>query len=144
LTVHRQTCGDCGRTVYASGQMRIIEAARISEGIEPVEAFLRGLETSRKGRSAQKNTLRLADIAIRIETYARTGNLETPRELNDLRDGLREIKAGDVRLPFYELIDENHLAMIARLTSGFFKGTQETPRKQIAKGLWVMREDGYS
>jgi hypothetical protein len=111
LTVHRQTCLHCGRTVYECGQARIIEAARTHDGKEPVEEFLRRLEKPRRA----KNTQRLADIAIVFEEYGRTGTLDIPRELNDLRrGGLWEIKAGDVRFPFFEFTD---------------------------KALWVMGED---
>jgi hypothetical protein len=141
LTVHKQTCAHCGRTVYECGQARIIEAARTSSGDEPAEEFLQRLERSQKG----KNTRRLADVAIVFEQFARTGTLEIPRELNDLRrGGLWEIKADDTRFPFYEFTDGDHSATIARLTSGFLKGTPKTPRKEIDNALWVMGEDRQS
>lgn len=140
MTVHRQTCLHCGRTVYECGQARIIEAARTRNGEEPTEEFLQKLERSRKA----KNTERLANIAIVFEEYGRTGTLEFPRELNDLGRGLREIKAGDARFPFYEINDNVHPSVITRLTSGFPKGTIRTPRGEIDKALWVMREDRQS
>ena len=121
--------------------MRIIEAARTSSGEEPAEEFLQRLDCSRR----EKNTRRLADIAIIFEEYGRTGTLEIPRELNDLRrGGLWEIKAADTRFPFYELTDNDHTAKVTRLTSGFLKGTLPTPRKEIDKALWVMGEDRQS
>lgn len=141
MTVHKQTCVHCGRTVYECGHARIIEAARTSSGEEPAEEFLQRLERSRRG----KNTSRLADIALVFESYGRTGTLEIPRELNDLRrGGLWEIKAADSRFPFYVFTDGDHSATVARLTSGFLKGTRPTPRKEIDKALWVMGEDRQS
>ena len=104
----------CGRTIYEQGRERIIEAARTLAGEEPAEELLARLEAS--GR--QKDVERLADTVIVLEDYARKGELEMPRELNKLRDGLWELKAGDVRLPFYELGDRAHSLVVARLTSG--------------------------
>jgi hypothetical protein len=120
--------------------MRIIEAARTLGGDEPAEEFLGRLERSRK----RKDTQRLADIAIVFEEYGQTGSLKIPRELNELRGGLREIKAGDTRFSFYELTDSDHSAVVTRLTGGFLKGTLRTPRGEIDKGLWVMGEDRQS
>ncbi|WP_156056496.1 hypothetical protein [Streptosporangium roseum] len=81
----------------------------------------------------------MADILVRLERYAVTGTLAVPRELNDLRDGIREIKAGDVRLPFFDV--PGSIANAIRLTSGFFKSSWKTPRKHIDEAIWVRRED---
>jgi hypothetical protein len=102
-----------------------------------VEELLVRLEASKKARDLQ----RLADVAILLEEYAREGTLETPRELNHLRAELWEIKPGDVRLTFYELTDSLHSVGITRLTTGFIKRQERTPRREIDRGLWVMGED---
>ena len=59
----------------------------------------------------------------------------------DLSIGLREIKAGPGRFPFYEFTDQRHTVTVTRLTHGFTKGTDETPYKEINKAKWVMRQD---
>lgn len=88
-----------------------------------------------------KDVNRLADVATVVETYARTGELEKPRELNDLEGDLRELKAGDVRLSFYEVTDDLHGKPVIRLTEGFLKTQLPTQRKHINWGLRVVRED---
>ena len=137
LTVQRRVCDYCKRTIYEQGRARIIEAARLSAGTEPVEELLGRLEDSKHSRDRR----RLADVAILLEEYAREGTLERPRELNHLRAELREIKAGDVRLTFYEFIDQVHSVRVTRLTTGFIKRQQRTSRREIDRGLWVIRED---
>ncbi|WP_329092366.1 hypothetical protein [Streptosporangium sp. NBC_01469] len=81
----------------------------------------------------------MADIIIRLERYAATGTLAVPRELNDLRDGIREIKVGDVRLPFFDV--PGSVANAIRLTSGFLKKSWQTPRGYIDEAIWVRKED---
>jgi hypothetical protein len=137
LTVQRRRCNDCGRTIYEQGRARIIEAARVRTGNEPVEELLVRLENSRRSEDTQ----RLAGVAIQLEAYAQEGTLEIPRELNHLRDDLWEIKAGDARLTFYKVTDDLHPVPVARLTSGFIKKQERAPRREIDKGLWVIRED---
>jgi hypothetical protein len=61
----------CGRTIYEQGRARIIEAARVLAGDQPVEELLVRLEASKKARDLQ----RLADVAILLEEYAREGHL---------------------------------------------------------------------
>jgi hypothetical protein len=140
LTVQRRACVQCGRTVYECGHTRMIEAARTLGGAEPVEEYLQKLEHSRRKEDAQ----RLADMAIVFEEYGQRGTLRIPRELNQLRDELWEIKVGDIRFPFYEVTDEKHSATVARLTGCFPKQTLRTPRREIDKALWVMGEDRQS
>lgn len=140
MTVQGKSCAQCGRTVYECGHMRIIEAARTLDGEEPVEEYFRKLRNSRRKGDIQ----RLADIALVFEEYGRRGTLRIPRELNVLRDNLREIKAGDARFPFHEVEDGKHPSIVARLTGGFQKQTLRTPRRQIDQALWVMREDTQS
>lgn len=140
MTVHGRACTQCGRTAFECGHARIIEAARALDGKEPAEEFVRTLLQSRKKKDEQ----RLVDMAIVFEEYGRNGDLQIPRELNHLRDDLWEIKAGDVRFPFYLVHDDKHPAPVARLTGGFVKQTQRTPRSQIDSALWVMGEDRQS
>jgi hypothetical protein len=137
LTVQQRRCGICGRLVYEDRESRIIEAAWVESGEEPAEEFIAGLMASGKARDLR----RLADAAQILKDYAIAGDLEIPRELNDLRGELRELKAGDVRLPFYEFTDESHPKTVTRITSGFLKKQDKAPRGEIDKGLWVMRED---
>ncbi|WP_020544481.1 hypothetical protein [Nonomuraea coxensis] len=113
----------------------MIEAARTTRGECRADAFLTQLEQSR----SRKDVVRLAEILVRFERYALTGSLAVPRELNDLRGGIREIKAGDVRLPFFDVPRSNAGAI--RLTSGFLKKSWRTPRRHIDEAIWVRRED---
>jgi hypothetical protein len=140
LTVQRWRCTACGRTIYEQGRARIIEAARTRAGEEPVEELLTRLESSRK----PKDVDRFADAALVLEEYAREGTLEIPRELNHLREELWEIKPGDVRLTFYELNDAIHAVRVTRLATGFIKRQQRAPRREINRGLWVVREDNQT
>ncbi|MDQ2873819.1 MAG: hypothetical protein M3Y33_02960 [Actinomycetota bacterium] len=90
------------------GASRIIEAARTDkQGRDLVDEFL----TTRPWLRRRKTTLvREAAMAIVFNEYARTGTLRIPLELNDLdlSIGLREIKAGPGRFPFYEITDQKH------------------------------------
>ena len=136
MTVPRQRsqCPDCGRVVYEYGGIKMIEAARLLSGESPADDFLRQMEERRK-----PDYSRLADVAVRLEELVLTGSLEIPRELNRLTDDLSEIKARDVRLPFFYLPGSNE--RVVRLTSGFLKGTQKTPRHEIRKAQLVREED---
>jgi hypothetical protein len=137
MTVQRRRCTDCGRTIYEQGPGRIIEAARTMAGDEPAEELLVQLESSTKPRDIS----RFADIALVLEDYAREGTLEIPRELNQLREDLWEIKPGDVRLTFYEPSDDVHPVQVTRLATGFIKKQQQAPLREINRGLWVIRQD---
>jgi len=138
LTVHRSTCPECGRIYYDRGPARMIEVARTRAGEVRADAFIVELER-RAARGKQDALRRLSDIAIRFEEYAQMGTLRIPLELNQLTDNIWEIKAGDVRLPFFEVPESPSGAV--RLTSGFIKGTWRTPRKFIDEAEWVRRED---
>lgn len=113
----------------------MIEAARTTTGECRADEFIKKLENSR----SDKDMARLADILVRLERFAMTGTLAVPRELNDLREGIREIKAGDVRLPFFDVPQSTSGAI--RLTSGFLKKSWRTPRRHIDEAIWVRRED---
>ncbi|WP_204017564.1 hypothetical protein [Sphaerimonospora thailandensis] len=113
----------------------MIEAARTTAGECRADAFITELESTR----SRKNLTRLADIVVRFERFALTGSLPVPRELNDLEDGIKEIKAGDVRLPFFDVPRSPTGAV--RLTSGFLKKSWKTPPKYIREAIWVRKED---
>ncbi|MBT2389926.1 type II toxin-antitoxin system RelE/ParE family toxin [Streptomyces sp. ISL-1] len=113
----------------------MIEAARVSDGTYPCDDFLRGLEGSKR----KKDRERLAVILIVLEDYAYRRELIFPREINNLKDGIRELKPDKVRLPFFDVPGSKVGAI--RLTHGFVKGTQKAPRGEILKALWVRRED---
>jgi Phage derived protein Gp49-like (DUF891) len=130
----RPKCQDCGRTTYQTGPCHIVEAARDRDGVEQADAFLEGLL---RGKPKDRNLL--SDLLVRFEDYCRTGKLETPRELRPLRDELWEIKGGKARMPFFKLKDSKAAAI--RLTHGFIKNTNKTPRKEIDKGIAILRED---
>ncbi|WP_037576828.1 type II toxin-antitoxin system RelE/ParE family toxin [Phaeacidiphilus oryzae] len=112
----------------------MIEAAH-SPGADLADAYLRDLEHSRSGKKLDQ----LADIAVVFEEFAHTGELAIPRELNDLVDGLREIKVGKHRFPFFHPRSDTKYPL--RLTHGFEKQTEKTPRKHIDKAKWVRRKD---
>ncbi|MFJ9674862.1 type II toxin-antitoxin system RelE/ParE family toxin [Streptomyces sp. NPDC101221] len=136
-TVQRTTCTDCSRISYEQGTALMIEAARTTEGRFEADEFIADLEKNYKRRG---NLQRLADIAIRLEEFAERGTLRVPLQLNHLRNDIYEVKAGDVRLPFFYCT--HFTGKTVRLTHGFLKKSQKTPRKHIDKALWVMREDG--
>lgn len=138
-TVRRASCGDCSRVSYERGAALMIEAARTRDGKAEADLFIGQMEVDRKKKG---NLRRLADIAIRMEEFSDRGTLRVPMQLNQLTDDLHEIKAGDVRLPFYYC--SHYTGKTVRLTHGFLKKSQKAPRKEIGKGLWIIREDGLS
>jgi hypothetical protein len=115
--VQRWGCTACGRTIYAQGAARIIEAARAAGGQDPVDEYLTKKPWLLWRKKVHVNE---ADVALRFDEYARTGTLRVPLELNDLdlAVGLREIKAGVARFPFYELTDSQHAVTVTRLVTG--------------------------
>ncbi|WP_441245597.1 type II toxin-antitoxin system RelE/ParE family toxin [Kitasatospora sp. McL0602] len=121
--------------VYEQGAHHMIEAARMTDGRYPADEYLNSLLASNKPAELD----RLANLLIRLEHYAHRGTLEIPRELNELRDGMWEFKAGRDRLPFFNLEESPSGAL--RLTHGFYKKQQETPHKEINMALKVRRED---
>lgn len=140
-TVQRGECAACGRTVYAQGAAKIIEAARAAGGQDLVDDYL----TNKPWLLWRRRVLVIeADVALRFDEYARTGILRHPLELNnlDLSIGLREIKAGPARFPFYELTDSLHAVTVTRLTHGFTKGGDKTAPREIRKAKAIMILDG--
>ncbi len=133
LTVPLIACHSCGRCVLEEGIFYAIEAALDRSGESPSRDFLVSLNRKKKAQE------QLIDILMRLEDFASTGTLAVPRELNHLKDELWEIKAGNVRLPFYY----NKLGTCGRIrvTHGFLKASQKTPLKEIDRGLAIIRED---
>lgn len=134
MAVPSSVCEGCGRRVLEVGETYAIEAAYDRAGVGLAGQFLDDLAT---GRGASRD--RLADALVRLEDFARTGELLIPRELNHLSGDLWEIKAGVVRLPFYYR-QAAECGQI-RLTHGFIKRGEKTPRKYIDLGLAIIRED---
>ncbi|MFY1696693.1 MULTISPECIES: type II toxin-antitoxin system RelE/ParE family toxin [unclassified Solwaraspora] len=120
----------------------MVEGARLSSGKVLVEEFFESL-AGRKFRDGLRRVSGmdlLAAIALRFEDLARTGTLPIPRELNELRSDIWEIKAERVRLPFY-WTQIPFASRAIRLTHGFIKATAKTPRKEIDCAIWVRKED---
>lgn len=129
-------CESCGRICYERGVL-MIEAARVSDDTPPVQAFLEWL--------LREHPNDLADVLMRFEELARTGQLTIPYEMRALIDGIWEIKTSEVRIPFFWL-QQPHNSTAVRLTHGFMKSkgrTAEgrTPRKHINKAKWVREVD---
>lgn len=112
----------------------MIEAAKCPDGYL-ADQWLAKLEGSRKQQDKQD----LADIIMVFEDYAYRDCLDFPREINDLRDGIREIKAGSHRFPFFHPRPGSTFA--SRLTHGFPKRQRFTERQNISKAIWVRKED---
>jgi len=142
-TAQRRECPACGRTIYAQGAARIIEAARAAGGQDLVDEYLTKKPWLLRRKKVRVNE---ADVALRFDEYARTGSLRVPLELNDLdvTVGLREIKVGPARFPFYELTDSEHAVTVTRLTHGFTKGTDQTPPRELRRAKAIMELDRQS
>lgn len=97
-----------------------------------------GLEYLERLLSSRKTEDLAADGLVRVETFAATGELDIPRELNRLTDDLHEIKARTLRLPFYYPVAA---CAQVRITHGFVKRSEKTPRKEIDLGMAIIRED---
>lgn len=128
-------CSDCGRPVLEQGRHHVIEAAFDSLGAWPSLEYLSEYE---KGNRRQRQAY--ADVLIRLEDFAHTGTLIIPRELNELRDGLWEIKVGKIRLPFYYTPAPARCGTV-RITHGFTKNTDRTPLREIDRASGIRRED---
>jgi phage-related protein len=82
---------------------------------------------------------RMAEIHVRLDDFARFGRLRVPTQLRELVAGLWEIKAHDTRLPFFYA--DGFADEVVRLTSGFVKRSQKTPRRQIHRAVSIMTQD---
>ena len=120
---------------YERGPYYVLEAAWDRDNRWQADEFLVGLESSR----SKSGLRRLADIVLRFEEFATTGHLEIPRELNFLRGDVWEVKIGSDRLPFYYGSDGD--VATVRMTHGFVKRTDKTPRREIDKAEAIARID---
>jgi hypothetical protein len=136
MTGHRRKCSECDRFLLEEGPRKRVEAAWDRNREAQAVVFQRDLGL---GRFRRRNEQRLAALAIRLEDYCNTGKLQIPRELNQLNDALWEIKAGDLRLPFFDV--PNTRSGSVRATHGFIKNSKMTPRIHISKAVGIMRED---
>jgi phage-related protein len=134
MTVPNRLCESCGRRVMERGDTYAIEAALDKDGVGQAGAFLDELAA---GSDRQRDLV--SDMLIRLETFARTGKLIVPRELNYLRGDLWEVKAGTLRLPFYYRKEAS--CGQVRLTHGFVKRSERTPRREMDRGEAIIRED---
>lgn len=133
MTVPSDVCPECGRTVLEKGRVYDIEAALDRDGDALAHRYLLALGEQKKTQHL------LADVLIRLEAFASSGRLSVPRELNQLTDELFEIKVGTIRLPFY--YREDAVCGQIRITHGFQKRSEKTPRSQIERGTAIIRED---
>lgn len=134
MSVPDRVCDFCGRVILEEGRAYAIEAALDRDGVPLAQEFLSRLE----GGSPRERVLH-SDMLMRLEDFATSGTLARPRELNHLRGDLWEIKAQSVRLPFY--YRQNLPCGQIRVTHGFLKRGEKTPRKEIDLGLAIIRED---
>lgn len=114
----------------------IIEAARMASGVAPADAFLDDLFN-------REEYEKLADVSLRFEEFARTGTLSIPLQLNSLGNGIWEIKAVNVRLPFY-YVDSHAGYRTIRITNGFVKKGSKCPPRHIRTAMRVRGEDQAS
>ncbi|GAB7047891.1 hypothetical protein JCM9534A_30170 [Catenuloplanes indicus JCM 9534] len=105
----------------------------MANGAAPADAFLE--ELIRK-----EDFGRIADVLIRFEEFARTGTLDVPLQLNSLGNDIWEIKAVDVRLPFYYANSHSRCRAV-RLTNGFLKNGRECPPRYKRLAMRVRGED---
>jgi len=136
MTVHNGKCWDCCRFLLEEGPKKRVEAAWDQNHEAQAIVFQKELG---QGRARARNERRLADLAIRLEDYCQTGTLRIPRQLNQLNDVIWEFKAGDVRLPFFEV--PNSTTGSVRATHGFIKQSEKTPRHHINRAVGIRRED---
>lgn len=123
----RQLCADCSRVSYERGPYYVIEAALDRNLTFQADEYLMEL----RGSKSKTKRRRIADLAVVFEEYAFEGELEVPLQLNQLRGEIWEFKTAADRLPFYECNDGSAKAI--RMTHGFMKKTQKTPRREIDK-----------
>lgn len=128
-------CELCGRRRVVHGFTFRVEGAFDREGASPAIAFIEELRTS---ESRDERDI-AATLAVRFRELAATGILRIPMQLNDLGHGISELKAGDVRIPFYESICGGKRT--ARLTHGFRKRGQKTPPREIRIATAIREED---
>lgn len=133
MTVRNTRCQRCGRICYHEEGCYSIEAARRLDGSSPAHEYLEELQRNGKQHIVVRFLLRFEDLA-------RDGELIIPDDMNDLYNGLWEIKVSDHRLPFY--YNKSHSDYEAvRLTSGFKKRSQRTIRSDINFARTVWSED---
>lgn len=152
-------CTVCRRAVVlADGPVNRLEAALDNRGRAPVLDEWGSRIQAGTGRHADD----WADLAIVIDVFLARPQALRPNEVNDLREGLWELKGGRLRLPFFGVDcpgtisssgQHRHLvlpsavrqpgdaARSARGTHVFVKGQQRTPRKQIDRAMAIMRKD---
>jgi len=149
----------CKRAVVlGEGPVNRLEAALDDQGLSPLLSDWESRIPTGKGRYADD----WADMAIVIDHFLVDPKALRPNEINDLGDGLWELKGGRLRLPFFGVdcsgtvsLSGHHRRLVlprgvrtprgsdrsARGTHVFGKGQHRTPRKQIDRALGIMRRD---
>jgi len=138
--------------------MNRLEAALDDQGRSPLLDEWEGKIRMGKGRYADD----WADLTIVVDHFLNNPKALRANEINDLGDGLWELKGGRLRLPFFGVDcsgtvsssgHHRHLVLptgvraprvddrSARGTHVFGKSQQRTPRKQIDRALGIMRRD---
>lgn len=124
--------------VLEKGSKYEIEAALDKTGSPEAIRYLENLaDEARISVASAQNTL--ADLALQLQDFADGKPQDIPRQVNDLRDGIQEIKVGKLRLPFY--LREDASCGHVRLTHGFWKRGNDTPNREIDKAKAIRRTD---
>lgn len=123
----------CGRVILEAGAAKKLEAAFDQAAKHPIVSFLQKLLD---GRIRGARSDHFFDLMVRIEDYCRTGHLSIPDEMNDLGDGIWELKRHNLRVAFFIANSD-----VSRATHGFRKGTKKTPLGEIDKAKAIRRED---
>ena len=128
---------------FSRGAGGLVEGAR-TNGPQAATPSVEFIESLKENQDQQ----RLALIQTRLERFSRQGEQSLGRNVRELRDGLWEIKAGDVRLPFFH-IDETmesrcDRGTVIRLTHGFIKRGMRAPEAEINRARWIWGEDRQS
>ncbi|WP_423773756.1 hypothetical protein [Actinomyces urogenitalis] len=162
-------CASCGRVVLVDGPVWRIEAGRDCGGVENVARWMEEASDptalSRSQRRRRRDEVadvlvRLRDIAYKDMTrYPEAFNILSPDRRSELvvripdgrryarmrlsqvvKDGeLWEVKAGRIRLPCFRVDTCGQQTL--RMTHVFEKATPATPRREIDRGLAIMRCD---
>ena len=147
----------CGRGVVEVGPVNRIEAANAA-----ASSFNQDVERLVRGSRRVRHLDRLADLAVVIDDFVARPLQLRANEVNDLGEGLWELKAGTLRVPFFgaecpgdtrscrcgrQLVlprivkQPEGRCRTARLTHLFEKRTARTPRREIDKAMAIKRED---
>jgi len=120
----------------------VIERSVSRDDTPQLDAYLEDLANSRNRRKQSRFT----DILARFEALSIYGELEPPREINDLRGSIREIKTAEDRILFFEVAATTRHRRAVRLTNACEKRVSKTshgrlPRKHLELAEAIERID---